>query len=343
MKLWESASIGTVTLRNRTVRSATNEHLAERDGRMTKALIECYEELASHEVGLIITGHYAVDALARVDAGQPYLDERTDRALLQEAAERVHAKGGKLVIQLNHGGLNASEKVNGCPAQGPMELSEADRSLLLQKYAAAARLAKEAGFDGVQVHMAHGYLLSSYLNPKENVRDDAYGGSVENRFRFPGEVLKAVRKEWGPEGMVLVKVNCDAVEDLHRVLELCEEAGVDAAEVSGLGFAHQEVKGEPFYLKEALAAGEGIRIPLILVGGIVSEKGAEQVLEAGIPFVSFSRSLICEPDFIEKLKGGAEKSKCIHCNNCFRVYRERYRRCVLHRQEIPQLRKTFGE
>ena len=127
MKLWESASIGTVTLRNRTVRSATNEHLAERDGRMTKALIECYEELASHEVGLIITGHYAVDALARVDAGQPYLDERTDRALLQEAAERVHAKGGKLVIQLNHGGLNASEKVNGRPAQGPVSYTHLSR------------------------------------------------------------------------------------------------------------------------------------------------------------------------------------------------------------------------
>ena len=83
-------------------------------------------------------------------------------------------------------------------------------------------------------------------------------------------------------------------------------------------------------------------MPLILVGGIYSRKAAEQVLQAGIPFVSFSRSLICEPDFIEKLKNGAEKSRCIHCNHCFQVYRERYRRCILHKKEIPQLRETFG-
>ena len=342
MELWESASIGNMTLRNRTVRSATNEHLAGRDGAITEALLECYEELAAHQVGLVITGHYAVDALARVDAGQPSLDERTDRTLLKAAADRVHAKGGKVVIQLNHGGLKASEKLNGRPFRGPMELTAEDRADLLKRYRFAARLAREAGFDGVQVHMAHGYLLSSFLNPKENTRTDRYGGNVENRFRFPGEVLRAVREEWGLEDPVLVKVNCDAVEDLHQVLKLCQEAGASAAEISGIRFASEEINGEPFYLKKVIEAREGISMPLILVGGIYSRKAAEQVLQAGIPFVSFSRSLICEPDFIEKLKNGAEKSRCIHCNHCFQVYRERYRRCILHKKEIPQLRETFG-
>lgn len=342
MELWEPAYIGNMRMRNRTVRSATNEHLASCDGQITEALAACYEELAAHEVGLIITGHYAVDALARVDAGQPVLDDNTDRELLKQAVERVHAKGGRLVIQLSHGGLKAPEQLNGRPPRGPMEMEEEERGRLFERYRRAACLAREAGFDGVQVHMAHGYLLSSFLNPQENLRTDTYGGSVENRFRFPGEVLSVVRGEWGKDAPILVKMNCNGVEDLHQVLKLCHQKGASAAEISGLDFASRKVDGGAFYLNEALAAKEDTCIPLILVGGIISEEVARKVLNQGIPFVSFSRSLICEPDFIERMKKEGQKSRCLHCNRCFQVYRESFRRCVLHQGEILQLRENFG-
>ena len=340
--LWQPGRIGPMKVKNRVVRSATNEHLSEPNGDFTKAWVDALVELAQHEVGLVVTGHICVDRTQRADEGQPVLDRATPTELLRQAAEGVHAHGGRLVMQLSHSGLKAPENVNGCPAKGPADFTAEELDELVDAFVYAAGVCKDCGLDGVQIHNAHGYLLSSFLNPEENRRTDEYGGSLENRFRLPGRIIRAVREACGPDFALLVKMNCNGCGDLPGVLRLYEASGVDAVEVSGVDFAAKAGVKQPFYLEQLLEAKEGIRVPLILVGGLFSRQAAERVLAAGISFAAFSRALICQPDFAARMKRGEqEESGCLACNGCYRVYRQRPVRCVQHEAEIPQLEKIF--
>jgi len=340
--LWQPGKIGPMELKNRVVRSATNEHLSEPNGDFSPVWVDVLTELARHEIGLVITGHVCVDRTQRANEGQPAIDETTTPELLRQAAEGVHAYGAKLVMQLNHSGFKAPEHVNGRPPKGPADFTLEEIDRLTDAYVYAAKLCKACGFDGVQIHNAHGYLLSSFLNPEENKRTDEYGGSLENRFRLPARIIREVRAACGPDFALLVKMNCNGVGDLPGALRLYEESGVDAIEISGVDFSSKAGVKEPFYLEELLAAKQGIQTPFILVGGIFSRRSAEQVLSAGIPFVAFSRALICQPDFIAKMKRGEqEESTCFACNSCYGIYRKRPVRCVQHQTLIPQLTKNY--
>ena len=341
--LWQPGRLGPVELRNRTIRSATNEHLSQPDGQLTQAWAETLAELARNEVGLVITGHLCVDRTQRADEGQPVLDSQTDRALLAQAAEKVHRAGGRIAAQLSHSGKKAMEAVNGRPAKAPEDFSPEELDRLVEQFRLGGQLCREAGFDAVQIHTAHGYLLSNFLNPEENLRTDQYGGSLENRFRLVGRILQAAREACGPEMALLVKADCNGCGDLRRLLELYQEADVDGVELSGVDFAARAGEKSPFYLQEALRAMDGIQVPLSLVGGIFDLETAEAVLEQGFSFVSFSRALICQPDFIARMKRGEQtRSACLACNGCYQIYRRRPVRCVQHKDPIPQLEKVFG-
>ena len=341
--LWQPGRLGPVELRNRTIRSATNEHLSQPDGQLTQAWAETLAELARNEVGLVITGHLCVDRTQRADEGQPVLDSQTDRALLAQAAEEVHRAGGRIAAQLSHSGKKAMEAVNGRPAKAPEDFSPEELDRLAEQFRLGVQLCREAGFDAVQIHTSHGYLLSNFLNPEENLRTDQYGGRLENRFRLVGRILQAAREACGPEMALLVKADCNGCGDLRRLLELYQEADVDGVELSGVDFAARAGEKSPFYLQEALRAMDGIQVPLSLVGGIFDLETAEAVLEQGFSFVSFSRALICQPDFIARMKRGEQtKSACLACNGCYQIYRRRPVRCVQHKDPIPQLEKVFG-
>ena len=341
--LWQPGRLGPVELRNRTIRSATNEHLSQPDGQLTQAWAETLAELARNEVGLVITGHLCVDRTQRADEGQPVLDSQTDRALLAQAAEEVHRAGGRIAAQLSHSGKKAMEAVNGRPAKAPEDFAPEELDRLVEQFRLGGQLCREAGFDAVQIHTAHGYLLSNFLNPAENLRTDQYGGSLENRFRLVGRILQAAREACGPEMALLVKADCNGCGDLRRLLELYQEADVDGVELSGVDFAARAGEKSPFYLQEALRAMDGIQVPLSLVGGIFDLETAEAVLEQGFSFVSFSRALICQPDFIARMKRGEQtKSACLACNGCYQIYRRRPVRCIQHKDPIPQLEKVFG-
>ena len=341
--LWQPGRLGPVELRNRTIRSATNEHLSQPDGQLTQVWAETLAELARNEVGLVITGHLCVDRTQRADEGQPVLDGQTDRALLAQAAEEVHRAGGRIAAQLSHSGKKAMEAVNGRPAKAPEDFSPEELDRLAEQFRLGVQLCREAGFDAVQIHTAHGYLLSNFLNPEENLRTDQYGGRLENRFRLVGRILQAAREACGPEMALLVKADCNGCGNLYRLLELYQEAGADGVELSGVDFAARAGEKSPFYLQEALRAMDGIQIPLSLVGGIFDLETAEAVLEQGFTFVSFSRALICQPDFIARMKRGEQtKSACLACNGCYQIYRRRPVRCVQHKDSIPQLEKVFG-
>ncbi|UFS71471.1 NADH:flavin oxidoreductase [Geomonas sp. RF6] len=343
--LLESATIGKLKLRNRTVRSATWEGMADDNGAPTAALNRVMTNLAAKDVGLVITGHCYVSAEGK--AGPRQIGAYDDALIpaLSSMAKGVHEEGGAIVLQLAHGGVNA---LASSTAIGPSELTTAagkscramDGEDLLKaaaSFAAAALRAKKAGFDGVQIHAAHGYLLSEFLSPYYNRRTDQYGGSIDNRARLLLETYQAVRDTVGAEYPVLVKLNSEdfleggfSVQEMVAVSRMLQAAGVDAIELSGgtiyepgrygairTGKVPPEEEG--FYRAAAKAYKEEVTIPLILVGGIRSFDIAEKLLAAGeADFISLCRPLIREPGLVKRWLGGdLAPARCVSCNSCF--------------------------
>jgi 2,4-dienoyl-CoA reductase-like NADH-dependent reductase (Old Yellow Enzyme family) len=291
-KLFESAKIGTMPLANRFVRSATWEGLATVDGAVTPELVEAIGALARGGVGLIISSH----AYVRPDgqAGPRQLGAYKDELVpgLRRMATAARENGAKMVLQLAHAGCFAAEELTGAtplavsaavdPADPPgREVSATGIRDLVRAFADAARRAKAAGFDGVQIHSAHGYLLSQFLSPRFNRRTDAYGGDIRHRSRAPVEVIEAVRAVLGRDTPLLVKMNCrDLVEggleldDAIQAAVLLQEAGADAIEISsGLprfskftaarpGIDSEEK--EAYHQEEARAFKQRLKVPLIL-------------------------------------------------------------------------------
>ena len=218
-KLFEASEINGMQLSNRFVRSATWEGLASDDGACTPKLADMMAALAEGGVGLIISSHTYVSREGQAGPWQlgVYRDELIPG--LVSMAEAVHAKGGKIIMQLAHAGYFAATKLSGQPAIAPSnvdgfteaprrEMTVADIQNTVTAFSAAAKRAQEAGFDGVQIHAAHGYLLSQFLSPVFNRREDQYGGEIRNRARILIEVLEGIRSGVGPGFPVLIKMNC---------------------------------------------------------------------------------------------------------------------------------------
>jgi 2,4-dienoyl-CoA reductase-like NADH-dependent reductase (Old Yellow Enzyme family) len=262
--------------------------------------------------------------------------------------DAVHAAGGKIVAQLAHAGHFALEKAIGkAPvvasnfaglAQTPrMELSVADIQDLISAYVEAARRARAAGFDGIQLHSAHGYLLSQFLSPWFNRRTDDYGGTIDNRVRIHVQTIRAIRQAVGEDFPILVKMNGEDFSDggltaAESVLAAKQmvAAGLDAIELSGGLLTggklspsrpniNQEEK-EAYFKDAAQAFKKALRLPLILVGGIRSLGVAERLLGAKVAdYVSMSRPLIREPGLIKRWQSGDRSpARCLSDNLCFR-------------------------
>jgi 2,4-dienoyl-CoA reductase-like NADH-dependent reductase (Old Yellow Enzyme family) len=347
--LFETTTINRMKLANRFVRSATWEGMANKDGSCTEHLAELMAELARGEVGLIISGHAFVSREGQAGPGQlgAYAGELMPG--LQRMTEAVHDAGGKIILQLAHAGCQASYKLTGLTPLGPSEytpekgaaakeMSREEIQFTIESFAAAAERAKEADFDGVQIHAAHGYLLSQFLSPYFNKRTDEFGGSLENRIRLAAEVTRAVRETVGSAWPVLVKMNSeDFIEgglsstDMIRAAEILAGAGVDAVEMSGgTGLSDPSLQpvrtddpateeDEVYYREAATRFKQQATVPLILVGGIRSCSVAETLVQEGTAdYIALSRPLICEPNLVKRWHAGdTERAACISCNLCF--------------------------
>ena len=347
--LFEPTVLNGMTLANRFVRSATWEGLATAEGFATEGLARLYADLARGNVGLIITGHAYVSPEGRAAPGQLGIYTDGHVPYLKEMVGKIHDAGGKVAVQVSHGGRYAL-KFPDVVRLGPSivesrgkvqcrEMSVKEIRRLTGQFAEAGRRAKAAEFDAVQIHAAHGYLASEFLSPFFNKRTDAYGGTVRNRARFLLEMVDAVRREVGSAFPVLVKLNSQefldggsTVEDMMEVASLLERAKVDAIEMSGgnhvegiFGKFFPARKGKPkgdevpYYLGEARRYKERIRVPLMLVGGIRSYEWAQRILSDGYAdYISLSRPLIREPGLIKRWKSGdTARSACLSDNGCF--------------------------
>lgn len=346
--LFESSTIKGMQLSNRFVRSATWEGMAEADGAVTQRLTETMAALARGGVGLIITSHAYVRRDGQATPWQlgVYKDELV--AGLKQMTAAVHKVGGKIALQLAHAGCNAPENLIGGPPRvvsdyegivnSPRkEIAGGDIREIVAAFAEAAGRAKAAGFDGVQIHSAHGYLLSQFLSPIFNRRRDAYGGSVVNRARIHLEIYHSIREAVGSGYPVLIKMNCRDFQenglDLNesvQVAGLLADAGLDAIELSGglltggkLSPSRpgiDSVEKEAYFKEELRTFRKAVNIPLILVGGVRSLEVAERLVEEGLAdYISMSRPFIREPGLINRWKAGdRRKAECKSDNLCFR-------------------------
>lgn len=338
-----------INLKNRAARSAVHSFLGNADGTISEAEYRMYEQLAQNEIGLIITGHASVspDGMANEEQAAIYGDAFI--AQFARLKERVKPYGAKLVVQINHAGPRAihSDDLAGVMAR-ELKKGHHCRMLTMEEIAeieeafisAAARL-QRAGVDGVQVHAAHSYLLSQFLDETFNQRSDAYGGCAKNRFRIVRKIIEGIKARCGDTFPVFVKLNNDTATndaqyeaDLLYMLQEFARMGVEAAELSGYDFLSQPRTARNYYLARAKRLKEATRLPLMLVGGVRSLRDMEEVLEAGIDIVSLGRPLISEPDLLPKLLNGQEKARCVSCNRCFAMPKlQPGVRCVLNRKK----------
>jgi 2,4-dienoyl-CoA reductase-like NADH-dependent reductase (Old Yellow Enzyme family) len=328
--------IASLRLKNRWVRSATAES-ASPNGEMSEAGIDMYRDLARGGVGLVITGHMAVMAAGRADSKQTCIYDDRFTPLIRKIADVVHQTGHacKVVAEIAHAGMQSRISEPVAPSakswpnrpNKPRALTTREVEELVTHFAQAARRVQAAGFDGVQIHAAHGYLLSSFLSSYTNTRTDRYGGSLAKRVTVVREIVERARALVGPEFPILIKMNCEDgvaggidIDNFPELAREIEKAGIQAVEVSG----NNPIRGplasaddESYFLKYLRRVE--LSIPLILTGGNRSVERLEAILKTGKPdFFGLARPLLREPDLPNRwLEGrGGPESTCISCNRC---------------------------
>ena len=347
--LFDKTTINGMTLQNRFVRSATWEGMCDPDGSPTGRLIKCYRDLARGGVGLIISGYTFVRPEGRQLPGKMGIHTDDFRQQMESLTSAVHEEGSKICIQLVHAGGQTNSATAGCQPiapsavetaqfpEIPRELSLEDIAEIVTAFGSAAKRAKSYGFDAVQLHGAHGYLINQFLSPHINRRTDEYGGSIENRCRFLMKVYRTVRQAVGDDYPVMIKLNGSdflegglTIEDAVYAARALYGVGIDAIEVSGGTSASgdqspvrtdiEEPEQEAYNLGLAKQIKDAVSCPVMVVGGFRSYAVAEKTIKhEGIDYISMSRPFIREPDLVKRWEGGdTSTARCISCNGCFR-------------------------
>ncbi|MDY3119102.1 MAG: NAD(P)/FAD-dependent oxidoreductase [Peptoniphilus sp.] len=347
-KLFEQGQIGSLTLKNRVVMPPMGTGLANLNGEVTEDMIRYYEERAKGGCGLIITEICRVDDVHGWGLATQIAATRLGHiAGLQRLADRVHAYGTKIFLQVHHPGREGSSAMNPDGAgvvapsaftterckEMPHELTIEEAKDIQGKYIKAAVFAKLAGMDGVELHAAHGYLLNQWISPFSNRRTDAYGGSFEKRMRFVDEIILGIRKICGPKFPLGIRISADEfmgeegiTKDLAvKIAKHLEETGVDYIHVScGIYETAQEIipmysykQGSRKYIAKAVK--DAVNIPVFAINVIKEPEFAEGLLEEGVcDFVSVGRGQLADSHWAKKAQEGRSDliRKCIGCNRC---------------------------
>lgn len=342
---FDSIRIGSLTAKNRIIRSATNDHLGNRDATISDAQIDMYDQLASHDVGTIITGHMSIvpDIAMRADEVQPSIGDDSKIEGLSRIPAKIHEYGGLAVAQISHAGPRGMVPVD-INTMDAAEFKQIERW-----FVDAAVRAQRAGFDAVEIHAAHWYLLATMLNSDLNKRADSYNGSDERRIAIVCRIVEAIRQAC-PGLAVFVKINAhntlEGIDDTGMLVNYAKalyEAGINLLDVSGMSFTKQPRDAECYFLDSARTVKEALpELNVALVGGIYSRATIDRALKS-VDMVAMGRTLLTQPDFVTRLKNGElERSRCIRCNQCFKLYKTKFERCIFGPVN-PKLRQTFGE
>jgi 2,4-dienoyl-CoA reductase-like NADH-dependent reductase (Old Yellow Enzyme family)/thioredoxin reductase len=341
-KLFQPGRIGSLELKNRLVMPPMATNYALKDGSVTPRQIEHYAERAKGGVGLVIVEISCVDfASGKGAARQIAIDDDRFIPGLSQLAEAIRQNGAKAAIQLHHAGRQtwarltgnqpvAPSAIQGPEGEQPRELELSEIAALVNRFAEAAERAKKAGFDGVEIHGAHGYLVSQFLSPLSNRRQDAYGGSVENRARFLLEVIEAIRKRVGRDYPLWCRLSAMEIgvtdgitlEETQVVAQLAEKAGVDAIHVSAhqITPARRPPMAQPPGIFVPLAEGikKVVSVPVIAVGRITPELGERVLGEGKADFIAIGKALLADPHLPQKVAAGRMEdiTPCICCLTC---------------------------
>lgn len=336
--------INTLLIKNRIVFPAMCTKYAAPDGGVTERMLRYYEERAKGGAGLVTIEATSVDPTGNSFSRGLSIADDARLPGLTDLARRVKRHGARISIQLQHGGRAALPQFSGhavplvsaipgvTPYDNSVILSEEEIARLVECWGKAAIRAREAGFDAVEIHGAHGYLINQFMSPLTNLREDAYGGSFENRMRFPLEVLRAVRKQVGPDFPILFRYSMEEfmpggidMEQAVRIAKVMADNGVDMLNVSiGIGESVEYIippasvpDGWNADRAAAIKRAVGSRIPVAVVGRICNRKAAENIIASGkADLVAMGRALLADPFLPAKLAEGRDDEilTCIGCN-----------------------------
>ncbi|MGZ9898549.1 NADH:flavin oxidoreductase/NADH oxidase family protein [Shewanella gaetbuli] len=326
-------------IKNRLFKSAMSEQLGDKLHNPTTGLVTLYQRWAEGGIGLSITGNVMVDRTALGEPKNVVLDEQSDLALFRQWASAGKQNNSQIWMQLNHPGKQIPKFLCSEPVapsavslgrgleksfNTPRELTENEIYQIINKFATSAKLAKQAGFTGVQIHGAHGYLVSQFLSTRHNQRDDQWGGSLANRLRFVVEVYRAIRNEVGADFPVGIKLNSAdfmkggfTEEESMQVVQTLSEHGIDLIEISGGTYEspsmmgskstaepvkESTVKREAYFLDYMVKVRKLVSTPLVVTGGFRSAPAMNEALSSGATdFVGIARTMAVDPDFPNKL------------------------------------------
>ncbi|MFL0247672.1 NADH:flavin oxidoreductase [Candidatus Clostridium stratigraminis] len=324
--LLKPLELNKLTLKNRLVMPPMATSKSEEDGKVSQAILDYYDEKSRGGfIGLIIIEHSFISQDGKASAGQLSIADDSDIEKLKELAKLIQSNGSKAVMQINHAGSAAKREVTGCeivapsaimnPRQGsmPKELTKKEISDIVNLFKEAARRVKVAGFDAVEIHSAHGYLLDQFFSPLTNKRTDEYGGDVKGRIRIHLEVIKAVQEEVGSNFPILLRLGASdyaeggaTIEDSKLAAVEFENAGIDILDISG-GFCGYIVPGaseQGYFSPLTKAIKEVVSIPVILTGGITEAPAVESLLSEGkADLIGVGRSILKDPKWAEKAVG----------------------------------------
>lgn len=318
-------------IKNRLFKSAMSEQLGDKAHNPTKKLVNLYKSWAEGGIGLSVTGNVMIDRTALGEPRNVVLDEQSDLTMFKEWANAGKRNNTHIWMQLNHPGKQSPNFLSKEPLapsairlggelasafNPPRELTEIEIKGIIERFAASAMLAKKAGFTGVQMHSAHGYLINQFLSPHHNRREDQWGGSLENRMRFAVEVYRAIREAVGSDFPVGIKLNSSdfknggfTIDDAIQVAVKLEQDGIDLIEISGGTYENPSMMGnldgdtkEGYFLDYAEKMRKSLSIPLVLTGGFRSASAMQKAIGSGATdMIGLARPLALEPSFPDSI------------------------------------------
>ncbi|TRZ90968.1 MAG: NADH:flavin oxidoreductase/NADH oxidase family protein, partial [Rhodocyclaceae bacterium] len=336
-----------VLIKNRMLKSAMSETLGASGGAPTPELARLYEAWADGGIGVCVTGNVMIDRRAIGEPGNVIIEDERDMAALQAWAQAATGNGTQCWVQLNHPGKQSPKGLNAetvAPSaipfradmaaffDTPRELADAEIREMIHRFGNAAGIVKQAGFSGVQIHGAHGYLVSQFLSPHHNCRTDDWGGTAEKRRHFVLQVYRAIREAVGPGFAVSIKLNSAdfqrggfSEEESLETIRALAAAGIDLIEISGGTYEAPAMTGvkvgkapvkestrqrEAYFLEFAEKARKAVKTPLVVTGGFRSARGMAAAISSGaVDLVGLARILAIEPDLPNRLLSGKEPTQ----------------------------------